>query len=76
MSDKLMLSENGSYKLILDVLNKKSYVVSFEGKYNENDKELLFRINLYGYYVNYGYYYYYLVSLIWDNGVVFYFNNV
>ncbi len=31
MSDKLTLSENGSYKLTLDAL-KKSYVVSFEGK--------------------------------------------
>ncbi len=31
MSDKLTLSENGSYKLTLDALNKKSYVVSFEG---------------------------------------------
>ncbi|HIE5229767.1 TPA: fibrinogen-binding adhesin SdrG C-terminal domain-containing protein [Staphylococcus aureus] len=75
MSDKLTLSENGSYKLTLDALNKKSYVVSFEGKYNENDKELLFRTNLHGYHANYGYYYYYPVSLTWDNGVAFYSNN-
>ncbi|MCO4455852.1 fibronectin-binding protein [Staphylococcus aureus] len=75
MSDKLTLSENGSYKLTLDALNKKSYVVSFEGKYNENDKELLFRTNLQGYHDNYGYYYYYPVSLTWDNGVAFYSNN-
>ncbi|NGL49107.1 fibronectin-binding protein FnbB [Staphylococcus aureus] len=75
MSDKLTLSENGSYKLTLDALNKKSYVVSFEGKYNENDKELLFRTNLHGYHDNYGYYYYYPVSLTWDNGVAFYSNN-
>ncbi|MBE5672319.1 fibronectin-binding protein FnbB [Staphylococcus sp. SS35] len=75
MSDKLTLSENGSYKLTLDALNKKSYVVSFEGKYNENDKELLFRTNLHGYHANYGYYYYYPVNLTWDNGVAFYSNN-
>ncbi|HDG5453250.1 fibronectin-binding protein FnbB [Staphylococcus aureus] len=76
MSDKLTLSENGSYKLTLDALNKKSYVVSFEGKYNENDKELLFRTNLHGYHANYGYYYpYYPVQLTWDNGVAFYSNN-
>ncbi|MCG9811273.1 fibrinogen-binding adhesin SdrG C-terminal domain-containing protein [Staphylococcus argenteus] len=75
MSDKLTLSENGSYKLTLDELNKKSYVVSFEGKYNENDKELLFRTNLHGYHANYGYYYYYPVNLTWDNGVAFYSNN-
>ncbi|HCU8315577.1 TPA: fibronectin-binding protein FnbB [Staphylococcus aureus] len=75
MSDKLTLSENGSYKLTLDALNKKSYVVSFEGKYNENDKELLFRTNLHGYHANYGYYYYYPVSLTWDNGVASYSNN-
>ncbi len=30
MSDKLTLSENGSYKLTLDALNKKSYVVSLK----------------------------------------------
>ncbi len=74
MKDNLTVSENGSYSLNIENLNK-TYVVHYSGEYLSGSHEVDFRTQMTGhpkqqsiYYYNYGY------TLTWDNGLVLYSN--
>ncbi|HBG9433656.1 fibronectin-binding protein FnbA [Staphylococcus aureus] len=74
MKDNLTVSENGSYSLNIENLNK-TYVVHYSGEYLSGSHEVDFRTQMTGhpkqqsiYYYNHGY------TLTWDNGLVLYSN--
>ncbi|HEA6800060.1 TPA: fibronectin-binding protein FnbA [Staphylococcus aureus] len=74
MKDNLTVSENGSYSLNIENLNK-TYVVHYSGEYLSDSHEVDFRTQMTGhpkqqsiYYYNHGY------TLTWDNGLVLYSN--
>ncbi|HEA5978380.1 TPA: fibrinogen-binding adhesin SdrG C-terminal domain-containing protein, partial [Staphylococcus aureus] len=74
MKDNLTVSENGSYSLNIENLNK-TYVVHYSGEYLSGSHEVDFRTKMTGhpkqqsiYYYNHGY------TLTWDNGLVLYSN--
>ncbi|HEB2139744.1 fibronectin-binding protein FnbA [Staphylococcus aureus] len=74
MKDNLTVSENGSYSLNIENLNK-TYVVYYSGEYLSGSHEVDFRTQMTGhpkqqsiYYYNHGY------TLTWDNGLVLYSN--
>ncbi|MCS4756897.1 fibronectin-binding protein FnbA [Staphylococcus aureus] len=74
MKDNLTVSENGSYSLNIENLNK-TYVVHYSGEYLSGSREVDFRTQMTGhpkqqsiYYYNHGY------TLTWDNGLVLYSN--
>ncbi|HEI7774034.1 TPA: fibronectin-binding protein FnbA [Staphylococcus aureus] len=74
MKDNLTVSENGSYSLNIENLNK-TYVVHYSSEYLSGSHEVDFRTQMTGhpkqqsiYYYNHGY------TLTWDNGLVLYSN--
>ncbi|UXV55520.1 fibronectin-binding protein FnbA [Staphylococcus aureus] len=74
MKDNLTVSENGSYSLNIENLNK-TYVVHYSGEYLSGSHEVDFRTQMTVhpkqqsiYYYNHGY------TLTWDNGLVLYSN--
>ncbi len=74
MKDNLTVSENGSYSLNIENLNK-TYVIHYSGEYLSGSHEVDFRTQMTGhpkqqsiYYYNHGY------TLTWDNGLVLYSN--
>ncbi|NFW19539.1 YSIRK-type signal peptide-containing protein, partial [Staphylococcus aureus] len=74
MKDNLTVSENGSYSLNIENLNK-TYVVHYSGEYLSGSHKVDFRTQMTGhpkqqsiYYYNHGY------TLTWDNGLVLYSN--
>ncbi|WP_141755908.1 fibrinogen-binding adhesin SdrG C-terminal domain-containing protein, partial [Staphylococcus sp. HMSC065E08] len=68
---KIELFNDGSYRINLDKLDK-TYVIKYEGSYQNDAEDLIFRTTFSGYSP---FYYNYYSYASWDNGLVLYQNN-
>ncbi|MDP4468660.1 fibrinogen-binding adhesin SdrG C-terminal domain-containing protein [Staphylococcus hyicus] len=71
-SFNINIKENGEYSTKFENLNGDTYIIKYDGVYNESDSNLTFRTILKGAYTGYPHYY---RTLTWDNGVQFYSNS-
>ena len=70
---RLNVQENGNYKIILNDISGKAYLIKFVGQYSEDAKDLSFATELTGHYLYNGFYR--SSKLTWLNGAAFYSNN-